>query len=90
MLKIEKLRYLIHTVTVLIDAAVKNEVERSQLSLALIFSFISMRSVGRSIGCSHQTAARVTNRLLELKLPLPNFDDMTKDELYLIFYPDYK
>jgi transposase len=90
MLTSASLRNLTHTLSLLIDKAVKDGYERTMLTSAILFGFISQRIVARNVGCSHQTVGRITQKLLAMALPLPNFDEIEGKTLLLVFYPHYK
>lgn len=90
MLTTTTLRDLLHTLLLLIDKALKDGFERSLLTTAILFGFISQRMVARNIGCSHQTVGRIASKLLLMALPLPSFNDMEGRALLLLFYPNYK
>lgn len=90
MLTSTTLRDLLHTLLLLIDKAVKEGYDRTLLTTAILFGFISQRMVARNIGCSHQTVGRIATKLLLLALPLPSFNDMEGRALLLLFYPTYR
>jgi hypothetical protein len=90
MLNSNSLRNLAHTLLLLVDKAMQDGYERTTLTTAILFGFISQRIVARNIGCSRQTVGRIATKLLLMALPLPNFNDMDRDALFLIFYPNYK
>ncbi len=90
MLTSASLRDLTHALLLLIDKAVQDGFERTMLTSAILFGFISQRLVAKNVGCSHQTVGRITKKLLAMALPLPSFDEMEGKALLLIFYPHYK
>lgn len=90
MLTSTNLRDLVHTLSLLIDKAVKDGYERTMLTSAILFGFISQRMIARNIGCSHQTVGRIALKLLNMALPLPDFHEMDGHTLLLVFYPTYK
>lgn len=90
MLNSNSLRNLVHTLLLLTDKAMQGGYERTMLTTAILFGFISQRTIARNIGCSRQTVGRIAGKLLAMALPLPNFSELDSNAMFLIFYPKYK
>jgi len=87
MINAATLRALLHTLLVLINKVLANGVSRELVTRQLLFEQLASRRIAESVGCSHQTVGRHSDKLLNMPLPLPDFDAMEDNELILLFYP---